>query len=203
MRLRSPGGAGKALETVRLVRQELGNASVQGNSAGERKDAFLTWCDNWASPQLGNHFPATEELFGEIAESYNRLAMLPPMSERQLNGLLHRECRAWDARLERLEAELTELMRFLARPGRLVVLDTSALMEGVFFTEFDWHTLDLSLRHSAVRLVLPSLVTEELDDLKRHRDGRQRALARRVLTALWDLHRAAPAAPAALPGSPV
>jgi len=69
LRLRNPGGAGKALETVRLVRQELGNASVQGNNAGERKDAFLSWCDNCASPQLGNHFPATDEVFGEIGES--------------------------------------------------------------------------------------------------------------------------------------
>jgi hypothetical protein len=72
-------------------------------------------------------------------------------------------------------------------------------MEGVFFTDFDWHLLDPSLRGDGVRLVVPSLVVEELDDLKRHRDG-QKAQARRVLTALWDLHRTAPAEPAALPG---
>jgi predicted ribonuclease YlaK len=47
---------------------------------------------------------------------------------------------------------------------------------------------------------LPSLVLEELDDLKRNRDGRQKAQARRILTALWDLHRTAPAEPAALLG---
>jgi hypothetical protein len=172
---------------VRLVRQELGNASVQGNNAGERKDAFLSWCDNCASPQLGNHFPATDEVFGEIGESCHRLVMPPPMADRQLYGLMQRESRAWEARLERLEADLAELIRFVGRPGRVVVLDTSALMEGEFFTEFDWHALDPSLRESAVRLVARSLVAEELDDLKRHRDGRQRAHSRRVLTTLWDL----------------
>ena len=73
-------------------------------------------------------------------------------------------------------------------------------MEGVFFTEFDWHSLDASLAVDAVRLIVPSLVTEDLDELKRRPGERQRARARRVLTALWDLHRAAPAEPAVLPG---
>ena len=113
--------------------------------------------------------------------------MLPPMADRQLYGLMQRESRVWEARLERLEADLAELIRFVGRPGRVVVLDTSALMEGELFTEFDWHALDPSLRESAVRLVVSSLVAEELDDLKRHRDGRQTAQARRVLTTLWDL----------------
>jgi hypothetical protein len=132
MRLRNPGGAEKALETVRKVRNELGNADG-------RKDAFLSWCDHWASPQLGNRFQATDELFAEIAECCHRLVLLPGMPAGQLNGLMQRECRAWDGRLERLEADLAELIRFLGRAGRVVVLDTSALMEGVFFTEFDWH----------------------------------------------------------------
>ncbi len=125
--------------------------------------------------------------------------MLPGMPEGQLNGLMQPECRAWDGRLERLEADLAELIRFLGRPGRVVALDTSALMEGVFFTEFDWHGRDGPLREQPIRLVVLSLVTEELDELKRHRDGRRRAQARKVLTTLWDLHRARPASPAALP----
>jgi rRNA-processing protein FCF1 len=126
--------------------------------------------------------------------------MAPEMSERQLNGLLHREWQEWDARLDRLLTGLEALRAFLQRPGRLVVLDTSALMEGVFFTEFDWHKLDASLAGGPVRLIVPSLVTEELDELKRHRDGRVKAKARRVLTGLWELHRTKPSAPALLPG---
>jgi hypothetical protein len=200
MRLRNPGGADAALDTVRQVKNQLENASVQGNNASERKDAFLTWCDQWATPQLGNHFPVSEDLFAELAESYYRVLQTPQLSERELNRLVARERREWDARLEDLIGEIQDRLAFLVRPGRLVVLDTSALMEGVFFTDFDWHLLHPSLNADAVRLVVPSLVVEELDDLKRDRDGRKKAKGRRVLTALWDLHRAAPAEPAVLPG---
>jgi PIN domain len=202
MRLRNPGSADRALETVKRVRSELGNARGNGNDAAGRKEAFLKWCDDWATPKLGSHFPDTEGLFGEIAEIYHRLAVAPGMPERQLHGLMDREFKEWDARLERLTAEIDELMAFLAQPGRLVVLDTSALMEGVFFADFDWHLLDPSLVENAVRLIVPILAVEELDELKRHRDGRQRAQARRVLRSLWELHRAAPSKPAPLPGRP-
>jgi hypothetical protein len=168
MRLRNPGGADAALATVRQVKNQLENASVQGHNASERKDAFLTWCDHWTAPQLGNHFPASENLFAELAESYHRVLQTPQLSERELNRLLARERREWDARLEELIGEIQGRLACLARPGRLVVLDTSALMEGVFFTDFDWHLLDPSLNADAVRLVVPSLVVEELDDLRRH-----------------------------------
>ncbi len=50
---------------VRQVKDQLWNASVQGNNAADRKNAFLTWCDQWATPQLGNHFPDSEDLFGD------------------------------------------------------------------------------------------------------------------------------------------
>lgn len=198
MRLRNPGGLAQAIETVNQVKGQL-MATVAGDSA-RRKDAFLTWCDQWATPQLGNHFPRSEGIFGEIADSYHRVALAPPMRERELNGLLNREWQEWDARLQQVLSGLEALRAFVARPGHLVVLDTSALMEGVFFTEFDWHSVDSSLTGGALRLIVPSLVVEELDELKRRPAERQKALARRVLTALWNLHRPAPAEPAALPG---
>lgn len=201
MRLRNPGGATAALDTVRQVKDELWNASVEGNTAGGRRDAFLTWCDNWGTRQLGNHFLPTEALFAELSESYWRLVMAPSASERQLNGTINRECTEWDSRLARLATNLEGCIAFLLRPGHLVVLDTSALMEGVFFTDYDWHALEGSLGEGPIRLILPSLVVEELDNMKRHRDGRQKAQARKVLSRLWDLHRANPAEAAALPGS--
>jgi len=200
--LRNPGGATAALATVRQVRDQLGNASVEGNTAGARRDAFLTWCDNWGTRQLGNHFSPTEALFAELSESYWRLVMAPSASERQLNGIISRECTEWDSRLARLAADLEGSIASLLWPGHLVVLDTSALMEGAFFMDYDWHALEGSLREGPIRLILPYLVVEELDDLKRHRDGRQKAQARKVLSNLWDLHRANPAVAAALPGSP-
>lgn len=200
MRLKNPSGLREAITTVREVKGQLMNTT--SGWAAARKDAFLTWCDQWASPQLANHFPASEGIFDEVAQSYYRLATAPEMSDRQLNGLLNREFSAWDARLDRVLTELGQLQEFLLQSGRLVVLDTSALMEGVFFTEFDWHTLDESLQHVPVRLVVPSLVVEELDELKRRPGEKQKARARKVLTTLWGLHRARPGAPAQLPGRP-
>jgi predicted ribonuclease YlaK len=88
---------------------------------------------------------------------------------------------------------------FLARPGRIVVLDTSALMEGVLFTGYDWHALDAGLAAEAVRLIVPILVIEELNGLKRTRDRQQKADAREVLRAMWALHSTTPTVPAALP----
>ena len=153
MRLRNPGGLEAVLETVKQVKGQLWNAVTAGHSAADRKDAFLAWCDRWATPQLGNHFPPSEVLFAEIAESYHRVVQTPLLTERQLNGLLEREGKAWSVRLDGLIAELEDQKPFLARPGHLVVLDTSALMEGVFFTEFDWHALDPAVKDGPIRLI--------------------------------------------------
>jgi len=201
VRLRNPGGIANAIATTNQVKGQLGNASVHGNNPAERADAFLTWCDNWATSQLGNHFQPSESVFAEIAESYHRIGALPlgSMPIRQANGMLNREFKDWDARLDRILEDLAAMATFLGHPGHLVVLDTSALMEGVFFADFDWHELDVSLHDQPVRLIVLSLVTEELDELKRRPGERQRAQARRVLTTLWDLHRERPAAPAPLP----
>lgn len=136
-----------------------------------------------------------------MAESYHRVVQTPLLTERQLNGLLDREGKAWAARLDGLIAELEREKPFLARPGHLVVLDTSALMEGVFFTSFDWHDLDPVVKEGPIRLIIPSLVIEELDELKR-RDARQKARARKVLRTLWELHRLQPVEPAPLPDWP-
>ncbi len=85
MRLKNPCRVEAAIATVGEVRSHLGNAR-NGNSAAGRKDSFLRWCDNWATPQLGNHFPDTEEIFTAIEETLRRLALAPPMSEYELSG---------------------------------------------------------------------------------------------------------------------
>jgi hypothetical protein len=71
MQLRNPGGLEQAIETVKQVKGQL-MSTVAGSSA-QRKDAFLTWCDQWATPQLGNHFPRSEGIFAEVADSYHRI----------------------------------------------------------------------------------------------------------------------------------
>src|SRR5262249_19170020 len=51
----------------------------------------------------------------------------------------------------------------------------------------------------AVRLIVPVLVIEELDELKRDRDGARRQKARGVFRSLWGLHGHAPTESVPLP----
>jgi hypothetical protein len=122
---------------------------------------------------LRNDFLQTD-LFRQLRESYREAQRLAVDDVPTLNGVLNRERVDWDRRFEEVIEELTKLKVFVDRPGRPVMLDTSALMEGELFTEFDWHTLDESLKDVSVRLILPSLVVEELDELKRHRETKQK-----------------------------
>lgn len=65
--------------------------------------------------------------------------------------------------------------------------DTSAFVEGMYFTELNWQELVDIDPHEPVRLVVPVLVVEELDELKRAR-GRVQEQARSVLRQLWELN---------------
>jgi hypothetical protein len=138
MRLRNPGGIEAALSTVQQVRGELWNASI-ANGAAARKDGFLSWCNGWGTPHLGNHFPPTEDLFAELGASHNRVALAPQMSVSHLNGLISRECSEWLARLDRVTEELQGRMTFLRRPGHLVVLDTSAAVWVIWVSLNSWN----------------------------------------------------------------
>jgi hypothetical protein len=201
MQLRNPD-VGNAINTVKRVQMELDNAANRGNSAIDRADNFLTWCDQHARSQLGNYFPKTEEIFAEVDTSYNRIAFAPAMSERRLNGLLNQEFRSWADRLDRLLAELTATNLFLQHPGKLVVLDTSAFMEGPPFLTYPWTEIappPLGAAPPHVRLIVPIVVIGELDDLMHHRDGERRKRARDTFKALWALHGTNPTAPAPLP----
>jgi hypothetical protein len=198
MKLRNPD-VNQAIASVQLLQSQLGSARGSGHSSTDRRDAFLSWCDYRARPQLGNHFSSTETLFGELDQSYDRVALAPGTTERTLNGILQREFNSWEGRLERLVAELRALAPFIDRPGRIVVLDTSALMEGQPFASFNWQSLDTSLADSAVRLIVPVLVIEELDELKRDRDGARKQKARGVFRSLWGLHGHSPTEPVPLP----
>jgi hypothetical protein len=174
MRLRQPDIA-KAVTTVEKVKSELNNAATRGTSAEVRAADFLTWCESWARPQLGNHFPDTEPLFEEIAQSHRRMALRPSMDTRTLNGLINEECKTWTATLDRLIAELQALQPFMTRLGTPLVVDTSALMEGMPFRAFPWPAtvpeIAAEVPGPHVRLIIPILVVEELDELMHHRDA--------------------------------
>lgn len=200
LRLKNPGALDAAIDALTRVQNELGNARGRGNNASDRQDAFLTWCTSWAGRELGNHFAATT-LTDQLAESYNRVAFAPQLTERRMNGVLNGEFDIWHTRLGDANESLRALRPFAAYPGQIVVPDTSAFIEGVYFTEFDWHSLDgITADAGPVRLAIPILVIDELDALKRDRNGRVSGRARSVLQKLWELHRGDPTKPAAIPG---
>jgi hypothetical protein len=71
------------LGRVRHVKDQLWNASVQGTNAADRKNAFLTWCGQWATPQPGNHFPDSEDLFGSSPTAITAWCRLRKQTRKQ------------------------------------------------------------------------------------------------------------------------
>ncbi len=113
-------------------------------------------------------------------------------------ALLVRERDVWMARLHNSVRELEQLEVFVNRPGRVAVLDTSAFIEGGDFWEQDWATITRADDDRApgagplpVRLIVPIIVIEEMDNHKRHTNKRVAATARQALSHLWQLPREA------------
>jgi PIN domain len=199
MRLRNPGTIDHAIQTIRNLQNYLGNS--RGLHDGEaRKDAFLNWCEDQARPNLESLLDPGEEILAELESAYHRLALAPQMTLRRLNGMLNREYTIWDQRLRRAEEELQSQKKLAGRPGHPVVLDTSVLMEGEPFLTFGWHALTPALASGPIRLIVPILVVEELDDLLHDPKGDRRQKARSATRELWQLHGARPTDPASLPG---
>jgi hypothetical protein len=200
MRLRNPGTIDAAITAVQDLLRYLTNTRA-GTQASGPVDPFLTWCDDYARPQLENLFVPTEGLLAELDVSYSRIsnAAIQELGLRRINAMINRELFAWDRRLGEVLDELGKQKELTMRPGRPVVLDTSALMEGKPFAAVDWHGLHPSLVAVPVRLVVPILAVEELDDLLHDRHAARRQKARAATRSLLDLHGTKPTEPAALP----
>ena len=56
-------------------------------------------------------------------------------------GVLNHEIDVWLDRFTEMISELVALKPFIERPGLIVVPDTSAFIEGVYFTELNWQEL--------------------------------------------------------------
>jgi PIN domain-containing protein len=202
MRLRDPGTIDAAITTVQDLRRYLNNAWSRANdrmgTMSRPAYPFVHWCEAYARPRLKNLFESSEGLLEELDASYIRIKA----NEEQpgVDAMVSREFASWDRRLDEVIDELDKQKRLMLRPGYPVVLDTSALMEGAPFATFDWHGLDPSLAAVPVRLVVPILVIEELDDLLHDRNADRRRKARAATRSLLDIHKTRPTEPAGLPG---
>jgi hypothetical protein len=192
MRLRHP--VDYTIETLARLQSELSN-SRSGNSPEDVRDRWLRWWST-ADSQLRNLF-ADDDIAAGLYITTEKIRGLNMVTLPYIT--LNRENDVWVERFGDLIAKLKALKPFTERPGRIVVPDTSAFIEGAYFTGFDWQSLTGAA--DLVRLVVPILVIEELDDLKRQRGDRVPTRARSVLHRLWEL--GATAGAAQLPGKPV
>lgn len=194
MRLRHK--ADYTIETLTRVKNELGNCYA-GRDGADARDRWLRWWSG-ADRQLRNLF-ADGEMAASLYVSAEKvrdvnLGALPFM-------LINRETGYWDEQLGRVIEELKALQPFIELPGVIVVPDTSAFLEGEYFTDLNWQAL-AEAGAQPVRLVVPVLVIEELDAHKRGRD-RQRDRAVSVLRRLWELGGSDPERIARIPGRAV
>jgi hypothetical protein len=184
MRLRNPDGIDRAI--VVLGDLEGGLSACRGH---EDTVPYLAWCAD-ASRQLRQHFVSPE--LAELAERDQRDLTLGGTTLTRPREFLDRSIDIWQARLNEAKRQFEALRPFVSRAGQIVVADTSAFIEGVYFTEVDWRALDGITSAEPVRLVVPIAVIDELDGLKRDRNARVSDRARSVLRALWELHGPSP-----------
>lgn len=195
MRLRSPGAVDGAISVLTTVKDQLyGCRSGPGST---KRAQWLAWWER-ADAALRNLF-ADDGLVLSLYQARSEIGREQPLLA---SGLPDRETDVWIARLEEVISQLRALKPFIERPGQIVVPDTSAFIEGVYFTEFDWQSLEgIAAGAGAVRLIVPILVVEELDGLKH--DHRAGGRARSVLRRLWELHSSDPTEASSIPGKPV
>lgn len=194
MRLRSPGDIDGAIDAVNLISNQLYN--TRSGTAASRRDEWLRWWDT-ADRQLRSRF-AEGNIAAGLYRSRTEIAATG-LDGRPLD-LIDRETDIWIGRFEQLLGDLKALKLFSAWPGQIIVPDTSAFIEGIYFDQFEWDTLDGAVQGELARLVVPILVIDELDDKKRDRNLRVSRRARSVLRRQWELRAASPAKPAPIPG---
>lgn len=184
MHLRNPGHIDQALRTVSRLATDCGNCESAYTDFSRAQKAYLDWVDD-ADGQLRSIFKDAEPADGVTTQAFWEIRRLSETAPGAWQ-VLRRELRIQAGRMQAIQRRLGELATFLGQPGDIVVLDTSALVEGEWFQDFDWSSrLGLG---SPVRIVVPILVVEELDRIKdrdRHRRAGDRAS--RVLRRLRDL----------------
>jgi hypothetical protein len=195
MRLRH--GIDVTIEKLAYLSGELGNCRA-AVSPSDKRYRWLRWWSE-ADRHLRSLF-VDGDVASSLYVSSERVRSLDMANAALPGGFLNREIDAWVERFEQLIGELKALKPFIERPGQIVVPDTSVFLEGAYFTEMNWQAVAGVGAGDLVRLVIPILVMQELDEHKRGRD-RVQSRARSVLHRLWELHGGNASNAAALPGS--
>jgi len=198
MRLKSPGALQTAVDTFTTLARELRESLDTSRPSLQQgpREAWLKW---WAraDTELRKLF-ADDELLVPLARTaaeIRALELVAPAYEGPSLSYIVRERDVWAERFEAASQRMGLLSNFVMRPGRIVVLDTSAFHEFDRFWRADWVTLAQAEPPYApvaglpIRLVVPLVVVEELDAQKIHPNGKVRQAARDILKHLRALER--------------
>jgi hypothetical protein len=168
---------GARAESVAVALREIGveasNARGGGGRPPERVDSYLRWADA-AARRLRNQ--VTQESINRLVLTPVYFALVPLGREPSPHAgdLVDRELETRGADLEAAAGELRQLSaRWPA--AAFLVADTSVFMQHPEKVEdLDFRPL-VSVREEPVHLLVPILIIDELDGLKRSRDMRWRA----------------------------
>ena len=202
MRLNYPREIAQAIEQIKSLQFQLENARSAVSAEGKR-DNFVGWCDDRARNTLGYLFDPTEEIFTVLESAYIRTATTI-LTGGRLQALMNREFNRWGQELSRMERLLLEQQAIRDIPGHRIILDTSVLMEAVpTFIHYDWRPIHDSMSVGAIRLIVPIIAIEELDEKLHDRDAERRKRARDAVRSLRSVHKTnRPTERAPLPDQP-
>jgi hypothetical protein len=164
-----PGTSPRALLFALSEAYEGGLAlkNAPGITPARYRDEFIRWFKA-ARDRIGTGLSASDrEQVLSIAIAWRVTASLPPNPDALAYGLIASE---FDLALERIQVAHESLRQTIERlnqiPGVLVVLDTSVLIQHRNKLAELLIADDLGERNSAVRMVIPIVVVDELDRLK-------------------------------------
>lgn len=178
MRLKVPGGIDNAIDALNGVVRELGHV---GSGGRDVYLGFLAWWE-FADTRFRSIFKDSD-LADDLYRSQLWVRQTAPFDPGR--DVARRETDVWSEKVQAIIGQLQVLKLFAEADGRIVVPDTSAFIEGKYFTELDWQAVATVDGKERIRLIIPILVIEELDDLKRNPRVSKRA--RSVLHRLWEM----------------
>ena len=200
MRLRTTGDLQKAIDTLTSLARELKSLLNDPNLTS--RQARYDWLQWWANADMrlrdvfarGDLQTALYVTAADVRTSEPRQpASVTSGHDAPTLSFIIRCRDVWAERLEDEARELRQVQAFVDRPGRIGVLDTSAFIEGRKFWLANWPTLLGADPPGGpplpVRLVVPLLVVEELDEGKTSKVNRVQDRSRDSLRELWKLDR--------------
>ena len=182
MRLRHGVTAAHAIKVLRELAMSVETARaavVAGDGVRYRRDQYLSWADD-AENRLRNLFAEQDLISSLHSERYWRIHNLEDYSARP-TALLLAEIDLQLGLLLGAVDRLENYRRLTERSGEILVLDTNTFMHCRLLTEIRW-CHEFSVR--VVRLVLPLLVLDELDDKTFSAHARLSKRASKVLRTL-------------------